>query len=294
MEDFKVENRFLHKAQTINCRGRLVDLTQPLVMGIVNITPDSFYKGSRVSAPEKALQRVEEILSQGGSIVDIGAYSSRPGASDISAEEEGLRLWPVLEAVRKKWPDLLISVDTFRSSIARQAVEHFEIDIINDISGGELDEAMFETVAQLKVPYILMHMKGTPAHMQEQPYYEDVTREVILYLSEKLNRLRELGVSDVVIDPGFGFGKTIEHNYQLLKDLEQFCMLECPILVGLSRKSMIFKYLNGSPEDALNGTSVLNTLALTKGANVLRVHDVKEAVECVKLVSKMTDQDFRH
>ncbi|MGM0377141.1 MAG: dihydropteroate synthase [Bacteroidota bacterium] len=286
MNHFEIEQKYLETHFSLNCHGRLVDLSGPLVMGIVNVTPDSFYSGSRTPSKEDVLSRVDRILEEGGEIIDIGACSTRPGADDLSDEEEGRRLWPVLEMIRAKHPDVLISLDTYRSFIARQAVEEYGVDFINDISGGDIDPAMFETIADLKVPYILMHIQGTPGNMQNNPRYNDVTGEVIHKLAQKVDQLRSLGVSDVIIDPGFGFGKTIAHNFQLLHELEQFKMFERPLLVGVSRKSMIYKYKGGGPEDALNGTTVLNTLALTKGANILRVHDVKEAVECVKLVTK--------
>ncbi|MDI3521467.1 MAG: dihydropteroate synthase [Anaerophaga sp.] len=292
MKNFEVEDRFLTPALSINCRGRLVDLSEPVVMGIVNVTPDSFYEGSRVTSLDKVLARVEQILDEGGRMVDIGACSTRPGADDVSEEEEGNRLWPVLKAIRNRWPDILLSVDTFRGKIAQKAVNDYGVDIINDISAGMLDASMFEIVAGLNVPYVLMHMKGTPGNMQNNPVYSDVTGEVILFLAEKVDQLRALGVSDIIIDPGFGFGKNIEHNFRLLNELEQFKMFEFPLLVGLSRKSMIYKHLDGTPDNSLNGTTVLNTLALSRGANILRVHDVKEAVECVKLVSKTIKRDL--
>jgi dihydropteroate synthase len=286
MKQYEVGKRFLNSGYQINCRGRLINLEEPLVMGIINVTPDSFYEKSRVQALDSVLHRAEQIQEEGGLILDVGAYSSRPGADYISEEEEMSRLWPVLKAIRESWPDVLISLDTFRGRIAEKAVGDYGVDMINDISAGTLDETMFETIGKLNVPYILMHIQGTPDDMQKNPHYNDVTGEVILFLAKKVDQLRELGVSDIIIDPGFGFGKTIDHNYQLLRDLEQFKMFETPLLVGVSRKSMIYRFLGGNPEDALNGTSVLNTLALSQGANILRVHDVKEAVECVKLVSK--------
>lgn len=286
MNHFEVEQKYLETQFSVNCHGRLVDMSGSMVMGIVNVTPDSFFSGSRTPNKEDVLARVDQILEEGGEIIDIGACSTRPGADDLSDEEEGGRLWPVMEMIREKHPDVLISLDTYRSFIARKAVEEYGVDIINDISGGDIDPAMFETVAGLKVPYILMHIQGTPENMQKNPQYNDVTGEVIQKLAQKVDQLRSLGVADVIIDPGFGFGKTVDHNFQLLHDLEQFKMFERPLLVGVSRKSMIYKYKGGGPEDALNGTTVLNTLALTKGANILRVHDVKEAVECVKLVTK--------
>jgi dihydropteroate synthase len=290
MKQYEVEERFLRTGYSINCRGKLIDLSEPLVMGIINLTPDSFYEKSRVKGIDAALDRVEQILREGGRIIDIGAYSSRPGAEDVSPEEEGQRLWPVLSAIRQNWPDVLISLDTFRGCIAEKAVGEYGVDIVNDISGGTLDDSMFETIGRLKVPYILMHIKGTPHDMQNNPHYEDVTGEVILYLAQKVDELRVLGVSDIIIDPGFGFGKLLDDNYKLLRDLEQFKMFELPLLVGFSRKTMIYKFLKGTPQRALNGTTILNTISLLNGANILRVHDVEEAVECVKLVTKTLNQ----
>ena len=286
MKQYEVDAKFLNSRFTINCNGRLVDLSQPEVMGIINITPDSFYENSRIDSIDGVLKRVEEILEEGGSMIDVGAYSSRPGADDVPEEEEGNRLWPVLSAIRNHWPDLLISLDTFRGGIAERAVGDFGVDIINDISAGSLDDSMFETIARLQVPYVLMHIQGDPQNMQKNPHYSDVTGDVILFLAQKVDHLRSMGVSDIILDPGFGFGKNIDHNYQLLRDLDQFKMFELPLLVGVSRKSMIYKYIGGSPRTSLNGTTVLNTLALLGGARILRVHDVREAVECVNLVAK--------
>jgi dihydropteroate synthase len=253
-------------------------------MGIINLTPDSFYSESRYSDQTSVLKRVDEILTQGGSMVDLGAYSSRPGSVHITEEEEIARLMPFLESIRKHFPDLIISIDTFRSQVAFKAVNEFEADVINDISGGEMDDLMVETIAKIKVPYVLMHMQGTPQTMQKSPNYKDVVGEVLLSLAQKVDTLRSKGINDLIIDPGFGFGKTLDQNFQLLNNLDQFKLFELPILVGMSRKSMIYNTLDGSPDDSLNGTTVLNTMALDKGANILRVHDVKEAVECVKLV----------
>jgi dihydropteroate synthase len=291
MKQYEVNDKFLKSRFSINCNGRLVDLSQPVVMGIINVTPDSFYEQSRVESVDGVLKRVEKVLEEGGEMIDIGAYSSRPGADHVPEDEEADRLWPVLSAIRKNWPDVLISLDTFRGRIAEKAVDTFGVDIINDISGGQLDDSMFETIARINVPYILMHIQGDPQNMQKNPRYKNVTGDVLLFLAQKIDRLRELGVSDIIIDPGFGFGKTIDHNYQLLCDLEQFKMFELPLLVGFSRKSMIYSLLGGNPGTSLNGTTVLNTLALSRGANILRVHDVKEAVECVKLVAK-TEESF--
>ncbi len=280
---------FLKVRRYINCRGRLVDLSIPVVMGIINLTPDSFYSASRFSNHTSVLKRVEEIIDQGGAMVDLGAYSTRPGGVHISAEEEIERLVPFLNIIRKHFPDVIISIDTFRSEVAKKAVVEYEADLINDISGGEMDDKMVETVAQLNVPYVLMHMQGTPQTMQQNPVYKDVIAEVLLLLSRKVESLRANGVNDVIIDPGFGFGKTLDHNFQLLKNLDQFAMFELPVLVGVSRKSMIYRLLNSQPEASLNGTTVLNTIALSKGASILRVHDVREAVECVKLAGKINE-----
>lgn len=291
MKQYEVDDKFLKSRFSLNCNGRLVDLSHPVVMGIINVTPDSFYEQSRVASIDAVLKRVEQVLNEGGAMIDVGAYSSRPGADHVSEEEEADRLWPVLSAIRKHWPDVLISLDTFRGRIAEKAVDTYGVDVINDISAGQLDNSMFKTIARLNVPYVLMHIQGDPQNMQKNPQYKNVTGDVVLFLAEKIEQLRELGVSDIMVDPGFGFGKTIDHNYQLLYDLEQFRMFELPLLVGFSRKSMIYRFLGGDPDASLNGTTVLNTLALGKGANILRVHDVKEAVECVKLVAK-TAQSF--
>jgi dihydropteroate synthase len=281
------KDNFFSTKKTIQVKGRLIDISEPTVMGIINITPDSFYDASRVTGGQMVLNRVSQIVNEGGSFVDIGSYSSRPGAADVSEEEEKLRLAPVLKLVRGKYPNIIISVDTFRSEIASWAVNECGADIINDISAGEMDKNMFKTIAQLKVPYIIMHMRGTPQNMQANPEYKNAPKEVISELSEKVYALKNIGVNDIIIDPGFGFSKTIEHNYQILEKLEIFRIFELPLLVGVSRKSMIYKVLESTPEESLNGTSVLNTIALMKGANILRVHDVKEAVEAVKLVKKL-------
>ena len=271
----------------INANGKLMDLSEPQVMGILNVTPDSFYAGSRAETERDITQRIHQIVNEGASIIDIGAYSSRPNAQHISAEEEMSRLRTGLELIRKHYPEAIVSVDTFRADIARMCVEEYGVAIINDISAGNMDEQMFPTIARLGVPYIIMHMKGTPQNMQENPHYDHFLKEIFYYFSEKVQKLRDLGAKDIIIDPGFGFGKTIEHNYELMNHLEEFHLFELPILVGISRKSMIYKLLGITPEEALNGTTALNTIALTKGAHILRVHDVKEAVECVKIVQKM-------
>ncbi|MBS2098576.1 dihydropteroate synthase [Carboxylicivirga linearis] len=256
-------------------------------MGILNITPDSFFDGGQYQLQADILKRCESILLEGVEIIDIGAYSSRPGAENVSGEEELKRLSTALTWIRKEYPNTIISVDTFRASVAEEVVKNFEVDIINDIAAGELDNKMFETVARLNVPYVMMHMKGTPQSMQQNPKYNNLIQEISNYFAKKVEQLSYLGVNDIIIDPGFGFGKTLEHNYQLLKELTQLHLFQLPILVGVSRKSMIYKLLEVEPKDALNGTSVLNTVALLNGANILRVHDVKEAVECVKLVQQL-------
>ena len=271
----------------INVNGRLMDLSEPQVMGILNVTPDSFYAGSRSETEKDIVQRLHQIISEGASIIDIGGYSSRPNAEHISVEEEMSRLRNGLEIIRKHHPDAVVSVDPFRADIAKMCVEEYGVAIINDISAGQTDETMFPTIAQSGIPYIIMHMKGTPQDMQTNPTYAHFLKEVFYYFSEKVQRLRDLGVKDIIIDPGFGFGKTLEHNYELMNHLEEFSLFELPLLVGVSRKSMIYKLLGTTPEEALNGTTALHTIALLKGANILRVHDVKEAVESIKIVQKM-------
>lgn len=271
----------------INVNGRLMDLSEPQVMGILNVTPDSFYADSRAETERDIIDRIHQITDEGGTIIDIGAYSSRPDAEHISAEEEMNRLRTGLDLVRKHQPEAVVSVDTFRADVAKMCVEEFGAAMINDISAGQLDAAIFGTIAQLGVPYIIMHMQGTPQNMQMNPHYDHLLKEVFLYFAERVQKLRDLGVKDIIIDPGFGFGKTLEHNYELMNHLDEFQLFELPLLVGISRKSMIYKLLGTTPEEALNGTTVLNTLALMKGANILRVHDVKAAKEAVTLVEKM-------
>ena len=271
----------------INVNGRLMDLSEPQVMGILNVTPDSFYAGSRSETEKDIVQRLHQIIDEGASIIDIGGYSSRPNAEHISAEEEMNRLRNGLEIIRKHSPNAVVSVDTFRADVAKMCVEEYGVAIINDISAGQMDEEMFPTIAKLGVPYIIMHMKGTPQDMQVSPKYDHFLKEIFYYFSEKVQKLRDLGVKDIIIDPGFGFGKTLEHNYELMNHLEEFSLFELPLLVGVSRKSMIYKLLETTPEEALNGTTALHTIALLKGAHILRVHDVKEAVESIKIVQKM-------
>lgn len=274
---------------TMNLRGKLVELQRPWVMGILNVTPDSFYADSRtpMAEPERVAQRVRQMLAEGADIIDVGAYSSRAGADDISPLEEMRRLEVALTTVREVAPEVYVSVDTFRSEVARQCVEHFGVDLINDISGGVLDRAMPKVVARLGVPYIIMHMKGNPETMQMAPEYQDVVAEVLEFLARQQQRFFDAGGKDVIIDPGFGFGKTLQHNYRLMDRLQDFHELHAPLLVGVSRKSMIYKLLETTPQDALNGTTVLHTIAMMKGAHILRVHDVQAAVEARTLMETM-------
>jgi dihydropteroate synthase len=273
--------------QYINANGRLMDLSEPQVMGILNVTPDSFYAGSHGVTEGYIIDRLHQIMNEGASIIDIGACSTRPGADEVSIEEEMSRLRMGLELIRKHRPDAIVSVDTYRADVAKMCVEEYGAAIINDISAGQMDEQMFPTIARLGIPYIIMHMKGTPKDMQVNPQYDHFLKEVFYYFSEKVQRLRDLGVKDIIIDPGFGFGKTLEHNYELMNHLEEFALFELPLLAGVSRKSMIYKHLDITPEEALNGTTTLNTIALLKGASILRVHDVRQAMESIKIVQKM-------
>lgn len=269
---------------SINIKGSLHHFHKPWVMGILNVTPDSFFAESRTIETDDIRRRVEDLISQGADIIDIGGYSSRSGAPEVSTDEEYSRLARGLEAIRKYHPDTLISVDTFRADVARRCVSDWEADIINDISGGNLDAEMWPTVAELQVPYILMHMRGTPSSMQSLCDYNDVTADVIRDLAFKIDAMHQLGIADIIVDPGFGFAKDINQNYQLMAELDQFKQLNAPLLVGISRKSMIYRPLDITPQTAINGTTVLNTFALLHGANILRVHDVKEAVEAVKII----------
>lgn len=274
---------------TLNLRGKLYSLCEPKIMGILNVTPDSFYAESRTSNEEHIAARVQQLMDDGADMIDIGGYSSRAGADDVSPEEEMNRLRRGLRVVRRLYPEVPISVDTFRADVARMCVEEEGADIINDISGGMMDRQMFRTVARLGVPYILMHMQGTPDTMQQAPHYDNLRREVMLYFAERIDRLCQMGAKDIIVDPGFGFGKTLEHNYELFHHLDDFNLFNLPLLVGISRKSMIYKLLGGTPQTSLNGTTVLNTIALMKGAHILRVHDVKEAVEAKRIVMKMKE-----
>ena len=271
---------------TINCKGQLIDLSNPKVMGILNVTPDSFYDGGKNDSEQIIIDKVEKMLADGAAFIDIGAYSSKPNAEFVSEEEELDRILPIVKLLVNVFPKIIISIDTFRSKVAKATIEA-GASIINDISAGALDEKMMQTVAELKVPYIMMHMRGTPKTMQSLTDYQDIIKEMLFYFSEKVNKARSLGISDLIIDPGFGFAKTLEQNFEVMNKLELFQMLDLPLLSGISRKSMIYKALEIKPQEALNGTTVLNTISLMKGANILRVHDVKEAVEVVKLFEKI-------
>lgn len=272
--------------KSINCKGNLISFETPKIMGILNITPDSFYDGGTYSNLTKVENQVKKMLHEGADFIDIGAYSSRPSAIHISEKEELERILPVVEKLVATFPEIKISIDTFRSEVAKKCIENGAC-IINDIAAGNMDENMFLTIAKLQVPYIIMHMQGTPQNMQQNPTYEDVVQEVLYFFSKKIAKLHQLGLNDIITDVGFGFGKTIDHNYQLLHHLDLFKSLDKPMLVGVSRKSMVYKPVNSHAENALNATTVVNTLALMKGANILRVHDVKEAVEAVKITELM-------
>lgn len=278
--------------KTINIKGQLLDLSYPLVMGILNVTPDSFYSGSRKESEEDIIARVREILNQGGKIIDIGAQSTRPTSTLLSADEEIERLKFALPIINREFPDTILSIDTFYSKVARFCVEEHGVAIINDISGGELDKDMFKTVAELNVPYILMHMRGTPQTMKDLTDYDNLIQDIFYYFSQKIAELRLLGVNDIILDPGFGFSKTLDQNYELMASFRGFSIFDMPLLVGISRKRMIANLLDTTPAESLNGTTVLNTFALQNGANILRVHDVREAVEAVKIVKKLEDYKF--
>lgn len=275
--------------KSLNINGSLIDFSVPMVMGIINITPDSFYTNSRKQTEKGIVQRVQQILQEGAGIVDIGGQSTTASSVLMSSSEEIQRLEPALNIIRKEYPDAVLSIDTFYSEVARWSVEKYGVNIINDISGGQIDENMFQTVAELNVPYILMHMRGMPQNMQQMTDYADFIQEIIYYFSEKVKLLNQLGVNDIIVDPGFGFSKTLDQNYELMAYLNAFEIFDMPLLVGISRKSMIYRLTKSCPEESLNGTSVLNTFALLNGANILRVHDVKEAVECVKIVAKLKE-----
>lgn len=271
---------------TLNCKGQLIDLALPKVMGILNVTPNSFYDGGKFADEKALLNQVEKMLNEGSTFIDIGGYSSKPNAEFVSEEEELQRVIPIVTTIIQKFPETLISIDTFRSKVAKESIENGAA-IINDISAGNLDENMMKTVAELQVPYSMMHMKGTPQTMQLLTQYENIVKEMMFYFSEKVAQARSFGINDLILDPGFGFAKTLEQNFEVLNKLELFKMLELPILAGISRKSMIYKTLENDAKNSLNGTTSLNTISLMKGAKILRVHDVKEAVECAKLYTKL-------
>lgn len=271
----------------INCKGRLIDLEIPKVMGILNVTPNSFFDGGKYKNESEILSQTEKMLSEGADFIDIGAYSSKPSAEFVTEQEEIDRIVPAIELILKHFPETLLSIDTFRAEVAKASIES-GASIINDIAAGELDDKMFNVIAKYNVPYIMMHMRGNPQTMQSMTQYDDIIKEMLFYFSEKVKKARSLGINDLILDPGFGFAKTTDQNYEVMKQMELFNVLELPVLAGISRKSMIYKTLNNTPQEALNGTTFLNTIALTKGAKILRVHDVKEAVECVALFGKMS------
>lgn len=279
----------LHQKSTINCNGQLIDLSEPIIMGVLNVTPDSFFDGGKYENVKALLNQVRKMIEEGATIIDVGGMSSRPGAEIITIEEELNRVIPVIEQIKEHFPNVIISIDTVHSEVVRQSVAA-GASIINDISAGTIDDQMFATVAKLNVPYVLMHMQGKPKNMQQKPDYEDVTKYVLNFFIEKIGELRALGVKDIILDPGFGFGKTIQHNYQLLQNFTIFKILDLSLLAGVSRKSMIYKVLDTTPQEALNGTSVLNTIALERGAKILRVHDVKEAKETITLWKQLNHE----
>lgn len=273
---------------TLNCKGRLLIIDQPIIMGILNVTDDSFYEGSRLQSLEEVLRKAEKMLNEGATILDIGGQSTRPGSTQIAVEDENRRVLPAIEAIKKNFPEAYISIDTYQSIVAANAIQA-GADIINDISAGSIDNKIIDIVAKYQLPYILMHMQGTPATMQLHPQYENVTQEILDFFIQKIGYLKSKGIADIIIDPGFGFGKTIQHNFRLLKELSVFGMLELPILLGISRKATIYKTLEVTPAEALNGTTILNTIGLLNGANILRVHDVKVAQEAIKLTASYWD-----
>lgn len=289
MKNFSTSHALFSRNFSLNLDGRIMDLSAPRIMGVINSTPDSFYSPSRIPDPESALETARTMIQEGAHMLDVGAVSSRPGAEEVSEQEELERLYPVLEAFRKEFPDFPISVDTCRSGVVRKLRERFAINVVNDISAGQADPEMFAAVAELGIPYIIMHMQGTPRNMQEAPEYAHVVDDLLQFFAERVLKLRKMGVNDIIIDPGFGFGKTLEQNYQLLRELHAFQMFELPLLVGVSRKSMIYNVLNTDPEFALNGTTAAHMALLIQGANLLRVHDVKAAVETVKIFQQIVD-----
>lgn len=273
---------------TLNCKGKLITIQQPIVMGIINATPDSFYANSQQSTIEGALQKATQMLAEGATILDIGGQTTKPGSVEVGIDEELQRVLPIIKKIKEQFSDVILSIDTYHAAVAEAAIEA-GASMVNDVSGGFLDTTMLKTIAKLNVPYVCMHMKGTPQNMQENPTYDHVTKEILEYFIERIEACKIAGIKDVIVDPGFGFGKTSKHNFQLLKELSIFKMLERPILLGISRKSTIYKTLDITANEALNGTTVLNTIGLQHGANILRVHDVKEAIECIKLTVAMND-----
>ena len=288
MDERRKINEFYLK-MTINCKGQLVDLSTPKVMGILNVTPNSFFDGGKYKNESEMLSKVGKMLSEGATFIDVGAYSSKPSAEFVSEEEELQRIVPIINLILEYYPETLISIDTFRSDVAKVCIENGAA-IINDISAGNLDDNMLETIAKYNVPYIMMHMRGTPQTMQAMTSYENIVKEILFCFSERIAQARSHGINDLIVDPGFGFAKTLEQNYEVLQKMELFEILELPLLAGVSRKSMIYKTLHSTAEEALNGTTFLNAIALTKGAKILRVHDVKEAMECVTLFNKLNNQ----
>jgi dihydropteroate synthase len=287
MQKNKAKDTFFSKNRSLNCRGKLLGLEQPRVMGILNITSDSFYDGGLYDDPVAALEHARKMVADGVDIIDIGAASSKPGAPLSDADEEIVRLSPVVSSIRQEFPELIISIDTYHAAVASEMVKNYDADMVNDISSGEIDPEMFNTIAQLNVPYIIMHMKGIPVNMQDNPEYKNITDEVIQYFSKKTELLHRMGISDILIDPGFGFGKTIDHNYELMKQLSAFNMFELPIVAGISRKSMIYNLLETTGEMSLNGTTAAHMILLEKGVNIIRVHDVREAVEAVNIFNRV-------
>jgi dihydropteroate synthase len=292
MKQKKFETKFVKletkitKHMTINCKGQLIDLSIPKVMGILNVTPNSFFDGGKYTNEDEIIAQVGKMIANGATFIDIGAYSSKPSAEFVAEEEEIARIVPVIQLILKHFPEALLSIDTFRAEVAKASIEN-GASIINDIAAGELDDKMFDVIAHYNVPYIMMHMRGNPQTMQSLTQYDDIVKEILFYFSEKVKKARSLGINDLILDPGFGFAKTTDQNYEVLQKMELFNVLELPVLAGVSRKSMIYKTLNNTAQEALNGTTVLNTIALTKGAKILRVHDVKEAIECLTLFNKM-------
>jgi dihydropteroate synthase len=281
------KDTFFSKNRSLNCGGKLLDLSAPKIMGILNVTPDSFYDGGKYDSTDKILKKVTDMISEGADIIDVGGISTRPGSEPVSEKEEIKRIIPAISLIRDNFPGAIISVDTYRANVARTVVKDYSVEMVNDISGGEMDKNMFETIADLRIPYIFMHMKGSPLTMQTQIHYEDILTEILDYFACRIDRLKVLGLNDIVIDPGFGFSKTIEQNFYLLNRLDTFHIFELPVMAGISRKSMIYRTLKSEPSGSLNGTTVLNTVALLKGADILRVHDVKEAVQTVTLLEKL-------